>query len=257
MREEGDVNRVWLAFKGNKPTREEIEAAVRLAESLSAELHGLLLRDDDLLALAELPFAVELTATGRRRDLSRRHLARSLRVMSDSIQEMMRQATSGAALQWSFDAEHRALDQMLEALRETEVMILTGTQHRPPLGRPTRSRPLAPVPSVMAVFDDSPSTLRGLRLAAGLAMRERVPLVVCMIVADIESEHRLQDRVRELLAESLLEVRYRSMKRLDAESLARIRREESARQVVIGLDEPLDNAKLLCDKAPCSLILVR
>jgi len=258
MRQDADpVHRVWLAFKGNRPTGEEIEVAIALALALRAELRGMMLHDEHLMALADLPFASEITATGKRRALRRPDLTRSLRVIGDRVHALIDRAVGDSGIDWSFETEGHALGTALARLEETEVLVLGGLGGHGVIRPALRARPASGKASVLCVFGETPAAVRGLRLAAGIASREGRPLVVCLVAGDLDREHLIQNRARALLAEAGVVVRYRAIARLEASGLGRIRREENAARVIVALDDQLEEAIGLCDRAPCSLILVR
>ncbi|MCG8562306.1 MAG: hypothetical protein MI824_21105 [Hyphomicrobiales bacterium] len=78
--------RVVLQMRGGRGSPIALEAAFRMARSLESELEGLFVEDEHLLSLAAMPFAREVSFTGRRtRPLSEDLVRREMRAASAAM----------------------------------------------------------------------------------------------------------------------------------------------------------------------------
>ncbi|MDJ0841963.1 MAG: hypothetical protein QNK37_36000 [Acidobacteriota bacterium] len=249
-------DRVWIMFRGNAPPKDEVEAAARLAAALRAELCGLYLEDDDLNRLADLPFVTQITNTGSRLNLNARDLARYFRVLRRTIENMLDQAASGAGLSWSFDTRTGALRELLDALHEREVLFLGPPPGPPRLGPWRATRRVGPA-SVLTIYDGSAASNRALDMATRIATHEGLELVICLNAEDLDTEHRLQELAAEKLTGAEMPIHYRTLHPPLIEQLTRIRREEGASRIILGLGDGLPDPDKLCETIPCSVVLVR
>lgn len=78
--------RVVLQLRSGQPHDVALEAAFRIAQAFRSEIESLFVEDQQLLELADFPFAREISLSGRRkRALSREDMARELRLMAHAI----------------------------------------------------------------------------------------------------------------------------------------------------------------------------
>jgi len=75
--------RVVLRMRGAAPTPAMLETAARVARTFRGEVRGVFVKDEDLLALADMPFAREISLTGvRTRALSAAMIRREMEAAS-------------------------------------------------------------------------------------------------------------------------------------------------------------------------------
>ncbi|RMF77434.1 MAG: universal stress protein, partial [Nitrospirae bacterium] len=74
--------RIVVAVDASADSLAAVRAAARLAEALSAELHGLFVEDANLVRLARLPFAREVRLSAAPRRLEAAALERELRALA-------------------------------------------------------------------------------------------------------------------------------------------------------------------------------
>ena len=79
----GPIERVVVALEAASEYRTAIDTAVRLAARTGALLHGRFVEDPELLCLAALPFACQVTIGGGAEKLSREAAALQLRAEAE------------------------------------------------------------------------------------------------------------------------------------------------------------------------------
>ncbi len=78
--------RVVLQLSGTTPSPVALEAALRIARAFQSEIESLFVEDQQLFDLASLPFAREISLTGRRREtMSPEAMARQMRTLASSL----------------------------------------------------------------------------------------------------------------------------------------------------------------------------
>ena len=77
------VERVVVALDAASENRAAIGAAARLAARWKARLHGVFVEDDDLIRLAHLPFARQVTLGIGVEPLTLQHAERQIRVFAE------------------------------------------------------------------------------------------------------------------------------------------------------------------------------
>lgn len=89
---------LWLGGAGD-PHDTAVEAAVRLAQAFRAEIDSLFIADDQLFDLADLPFAREVSMSGREmRSFSTAALAREIQANASAQQRLVQTRAAAAAI---------------------------------------------------------------------------------------------------------------------------------------------------------------
>ncbi|PKQ05044.1 MAG: hypothetical protein CVT73_12435 [Alphaproteobacteria bacterium HGW-Alphaproteobacteria-12] len=83
--------------------REALSLAARLAASLDARLSGVFVEDENLLALAALPFAREISFSGEVRGVDPERMLRAMKAQAGSARRMLALAAAEHNVEWSFD----------------------------------------------------------------------------------------------------------------------------------------------------------
>ena len=81
----GPIERLVVTLDAASESRTAIDTAVRLAARTGAPLHGLFVEDDDLLSLAGLPFACQVTIGRGAEKLSSETIALQLRAAAERV----------------------------------------------------------------------------------------------------------------------------------------------------------------------------
>ncbi|MCF8471101.1 MAG: hypothetical protein K9G30_09985, partial [Parvibaculum sp.] len=82
--------------------REALSLAARLAASLDARLSGVFVEDENLLALAALPFAREISFSGEVRGVDPERMLRAMKAQAGSARRMLALAATEQNVEWSF-----------------------------------------------------------------------------------------------------------------------------------------------------------
>lgn len=273
------IRRILFALDAVDADPAATAAVIGLAERLGAELVGLVVEDTSLERLARLPFASEIvhsSATVRRIDPP--GMQRALRIRAEALRHKFEASAARAPIRYSFrvaggdllsearalspDADLlvlRSLDRVFDAcgtvtlsrrlLRQARCTVLL---HHPgaDLERP-----------VVALFDDTPAGRRVLTIAAQLARRDGMNLVVLLPPADEDRTERLRREAREQLAHHGIEASYRRLEQRDsAAALARAVAAAEGHTLVISGDDPLAAQERYRQWAPalrCAVVLAR
>lgn len=182
-----------LRMRGGTANPLILEAAVRMARAFRGELLGLFFEDDELLSLAGLPFAQEISLTGRRlRPLSPEIVRREMDAASAAMRREFEQLTRAASIPAHFEIVRGAAEDALHAaMKEFGVLAI---------GEPLA---LAGAPSL-------PGLTAGLTELAGLVMvgceaRRAAGPVLAIIDAKSDGA-RLVDTAERIAGESAQDV---------------------------------------------------
>lgn len=239
------IRRILLALDNGNENAGLLEASLGLAARLDAELAALFVEDEELLRLAALPFAHELSlSSGSRRPLRDRDLERTLRRRAERSEAELAAAATRVQARWSFRVTRGPVASRLsEAALECDLVTfsLGGDPlqlfHRRMLVRHTLTASARPVlllpasaelrPPFVVVFDGGDAAYRALRLAARLSGREPGAVRVLLSAAP-GGRLRLRAVAEALLTEMGMPGEFRILPALTAADLARAVRREQA-----------------------------
>jgi hypothetical protein len=97
------VDRVVVALDAASENRAAIGAAARLAARWKAHLHGVFVEDDDLIRLAHLPFARQVTLGFGVEPLTVQHAERQMRVFAERARQELAASAKRHGIDWSFE----------------------------------------------------------------------------------------------------------------------------------------------------------
>lgn len=224
-----------MAFDASAGSRSALEAAVRLASRLEAELEGLFVEDVNLLRLAGLPFARAFGAGGASR-LDEAEMREALRAHAERAERAMAAAIRGTGVSWRFRTARGSIRaELLAAAAGAECVALGIVGELPARRHPgsTARELLAAVPGslllaapgartagpVACLFDGTPAAIGALDRAAQLASAHDRRLTVYLTAPGSDEVERQRRVALERLAGRGLEVRYRRAPATDAWSL--------------------------------------
>ena len=160
----GRERRVLVALGTASGGTRILETGAGLAAALGARLEGLFVEDADLVHLAGLPFARELSAvTGAWRGLALDEIERALHLEAAKLERLFADVARRAQVPWSF-ATARGRLVAVAAAREAELTVLAGRAAVPGPGERHGGRG-----SLAVVFDGSAASFRALEVAGRLA----------------------------------------------------------------------------------------
>jgi nucleotide-binding universal stress UspA family protein len=126
----GEIERIVVALDATSENRTAIATAARLAARWKAHLHGVFVEDDDLLRLANLPFARVVTLGFGVETLSLQQARRQMRAFAERARHELAAAARRHRVEWSFEIEHDAPAGRIGAAEITDFLVV-GTTTRP------------------------------------------------------------------------------------------------------------------------------
>jgi hypothetical protein len=121
------VERIVVALDAASENRAAIGAAARLAARWKAHLHGVFIEDDDLIRLAHLPFARQVTLGFGVEPLTVRHAERQMRVFAERARQELAASAKRHGIDWSFEIVREGGDE-LSALPDDFLVACTATR---------------------------------------------------------------------------------------------------------------------------------
>lgn len=213
---QGGLQRVLVALDASRASLDALSAAAALAARLGAELEGLFVEDVNLLRVAGMPFASQLSSlSGTPRPLERSAVELELRALAGAARASLAETARRLEVEWSFRvARGQVSGELLEAASKADVLVLGrtgrsvgrrpgGTARAAAIGAPTSvllvGRGAGIGQPILVAYDGSAAADRVLDLAARLdggAGR----LTVLVAAATAAEAEKLARRARSRLA---------------------------------------------------------
>lgn len=248
-----------------------METAAALAARMEAELLGLFVEDVNLLRLAALPFAREVSFfPTRTRRLDSVGMERALRAQASRAEAALLEAASRQGVRCSFRVVRGEVTaQLLAAVSDIDLVALG--MSRPPfqwrgsnvrtIVNATQSSVLLLSPDarinmpVVVVYDGSPASVKAMSAARSLTHRQDSVLTV--LTAGTAENRKAE--IMELLEGSGLTVRYRSLRDMNMMDVARCAQQEAAGTLVLSANLCREEETLeeLLEHVDCTVLLVR
>lgn len=257
-RETVTIRRIVVATDASAPGRVALDAAVRLAQRLPAELEGLYLEDVNLKRLSALPVAREFRFGAAARDAA--GVAEDLRIEAMRLRRAFEEATGRARVQATFRVAEGRIEHTIVAEGDADLLVV-GFERRGAFAV-TRfgATPIAIAIRPLVLYDGSEGSDRALDLAARLADDEPGALTV-VIRADSEAEAlRLRRKAAQRLAEQDHGARFRTAVAPSLTDLCRAVTAQRATALVIATEDPLiegEGFRSLLDDVLCPVLIVR
>lgn len=273
------IQRILVALDASTHSLAALEAAARLAGSLEAELIGLFVEDINLLRLAALPFAQELSwpsAAGRQ--LTEERMERDLRLRASQARRALVFAAEEAECEWSFRVVRGAVtNEVLAAALEADLLSLGRASRtltkRVRLGS-TAQAAAANAPRtvllarqgadleqpIVVTYDGSEVGARGLAAAVYMAQSSETNLIVFVMTDDPETAPQLAERANEWLQHRVAHAEYRYLPVENGGTLVETLQREKCGLVILSGESPLlrgDELQYLLDELDCPIMLVR
>jgi hypothetical protein len=128
----GPIERIVVPLDAAGENLVAIDTAARLAAHAKAPLHGIFVEDEDLLHLARLPFARQITLGARAEQLTTEHVELHLRIAAERARREL----------FAF-AERHGVTGSFEILRGASESALTGASERDLVVACALTRPIA------------------------------------------------------------------------------------------------------------------
>ena len=226
-----------------------LEAATEMASLLRATLQGVFVENIELLRLAQLPFAREVSlVSASARRLESAQLERDLRAQAEQMRRLLERRAATLSLTWSFRVERGAVATTLADDGTLDVVVLGRSYgHGAPQQRPGGN--------VLVTFDGSEESLRALDVAATMATPDG-ELLVLLAGPDVP---RLRPQAAAHLAQRRITSHYVSLPELSPAQLLAAGKRYHCRMLVVsggGLRTPQALQQLL-QKSTCPVVLAR
>jgi hypothetical protein len=243
------IERIVLAFGEAAPAAEAAAIAAALAKGLEVSLAALLVEDERLLRLADLPMAREMGFTSARlRPVGREYVELALRVQAERARRLIEQVAESFALPWSLEVVRgNLLRAALERVGPGDLVVLwRGARYAPaPQARGVQARrKAAAAPAIVAVWSVGAAGARALRAARALARVTGGDLVLLV-----------HDGERVVIDAERLGARVHRLAEFSVQSVTRLLRDAHASLLVVArdaLDEPVTEA---CEQLTCPICL--
>jgi hypothetical protein len=122
----GPIERLIVTLDAASENRTAIDTAVLLAARTGAPLHGLFVEDDDLLNLAGLPFACQVTIGRGAERLSTETVALQLRATAERTRQELASAAKRLRVACTFEIVRGANEPRVAGSSERELVIAGG-----------------------------------------------------------------------------------------------------------------------------------
>lgn len=183
----GRLRRIMLALDALNCEMELIEAAVRIAAKLDAELDALFVEDDDVFAVAALPITREISlSSAREREISGQGVEQALRCLSREAEQRFADITRRRRVKGRFQVMRARREQAIgDAALQVGLLLL-----QPRERALVRVRVREGIPSrVMVLCGQTPATRSALEIGLRLARDDHHVLEV-IVAGELETASR-------------------------------------------------------------------
>lgn len=271
------INNILVALDASPASLGALEIAAEMAAILDASLAGLFIEDEDLLSIANLPFAQEIRLHGQLHSpLEKHNLEQQMRLLSAKAQIELKHHAERCKVQWQFkNIRGKVIQELHNAAKEVDMISLGATgwssNNSTTLGRCTKSlltniqQPCLIYPSkfklgenIIVVISNINEMKQLLAPAINLSKRGPRPLTVVFYnnTDDINSfSHEMSD----LLTSNKLAADMNFIEQNNLPDLISLLKKSSPRIVLMGSNAQLLKQYEICEfiekiKAPLFLI---
>jgi nucleotide-binding universal stress UspA family protein len=242
---EHGIEQIVVALDPSAHSMAALEAAVRMAGRLGADLQAIFIEDVNIRRLTELPFVQEVGLyTGSCRRVEVQELSRQLRGQAGRMRRRFWVMTRHIETRCTFrEIRGRVASEVLSAAAEADVVIVgkgawspfDTERLAPPVREVLGEAPASSLvlragvqvePPMRVVYDGTPLADKALATAAELAQDHNgqgmasIPVMVFGLADDPEKASQLEERVRERLGETELEVSFQTLTEASVSRLA-------------------------------------
>lgn len=246
------IRRILVALDSSRHSLAALEAAAELAAHTEAELFGLFVEDINLLRLAKLPFASQISATSATAEsVDSARMERELRGQAAQARRALAAAAERARVPWSFRvARGEVAAEVIAAAEEVDLITLgkrglasngqrLGSTAHAALSSARRSLLLSQhgsqfQPPVLVVYDGSEGSREALDVALRLARASGHRLVVLLVNGTGARPAELQEAVAREIGSQGPHVRYEGSYGANALSLSHALRREPGGFLVLS-----------------------
>jgi nucleotide-binding universal stress UspA family protein len=279
MARASDIRRILVALDASNNGNATLEAAIRLAALLRAEVEGVFVEDIDLLNLAGLEWTRQINvSTGRAEPLDISAMEAAIRAQAAALRRALEMAAVRSRVPWSFRIlRGRVAQELLTAANTADLLVIDALQHA--LGPAARTGATAQAAAeraprsvlllhgeidlsrpIFATFDGGAESRRALEIAADLAELGATRLTVLTMTDDNTVADRLEGEAAAVLKDRRLTVAYRQVPDATVMALCRMVSAGDGGVLVIGAGSPLiagAERRRLLESVRCPVLLVR
>lgn len=124
----GMIARIVVALDATSENRTAIGTAARLAARWNAHLHGIFIEDDDLIRLAALPFARQVTLGTGVEALTLPQAERQMRIFAERARRDLAASAARHGVEWSFEIVRGGATDSLSASPDDFLVACTVTR---------------------------------------------------------------------------------------------------------------------------------
>ncbi len=251
------IRRILVALDVSSHSLAALEEAANLAACMEAELMGLFIEDINLIRLASLPFARQISyPSGAEESLDPGRMERELKVRGEHARKALAAAAERAQRPWSFrTVRGEVTAEILTAAEPADVVFWGKAGWSPPrpkglgstaLGIPTGApgalllaqHGIHTGERALAVYDGSKCSRQALKTAMHLAATRGHSLTVFLLADGSEAADRLEHEVRRMANHRLKRWRIHRLYQPDAHRLAEAVQSAGAGLLVLGCSGP-------------------
>jgi len=123
----GGIERIVVALDATSENRTAIGTAARLAARWKTHLHGVFIEDDDLIRLAHLPFARQVTLGHGVETLTVQQAERQMRAFADRARRELDAAARRRGVEWSFETVRGGVTAPVDAGSTCDFLVCATT----------------------------------------------------------------------------------------------------------------------------------
>jgi len=255
-RAEFAIRRILVALDASALSLVALEEAASLAAAMEAELTGLFVEDINLVRIAALPFARQLSfPSGAEEPMSSTRIDRELRARGELARKALAAAAERRHTPWSFrTVRGQVTGEILAAALQADLIFFgkTGWSPAQSLGS-TALALIARVPGavvlvqqevprgdpILTLYDGSSGGRQAVETALRLANARQVGLVVFISSDTPEAGERLQQQAMQVVGNRLPGARFLRMHNRDPRRFAQALRAEGGGLLVLAGDSPV------------------
>jgi nucleotide-binding universal stress UspA family protein len=279
-RRHSPIKRILAALDASTSSLNALQTAVDLAARFDAELLGLFVEDINLLRLAQLPFAREISFySPRLRRIETKEMEIELRTQAARIRTMLAKTADRLGVSWEFRTTRGdvgaevltagskvdlvimgKIGRSLPGFRRSGSTVRTLLLQRMGMTMILESRVQIAHTPVAAVYDNAESARKVLNTAINLSQLHEAPLVVFIVAGNTEEAKVRKRHALEELRDLKIPVKFRQVINPNLIDLAAQIRIETKGPVIIScLEDWFEGDKLcgLIDEIANPVLLIR